>query len=185
MNVQVERGKIRIRRSVHGWIKNKRKRWKTFWRKTNVISWSVVDMPNISPYVINHSLNMNPATWSLRQKKKRFALDCICVVKKVINKLLRARYINKIQYLDWLSNVVMVKKANEKWRMYVNFINLNKACLTITFQSLPLIDWSMPPSTTKSSVLWMHSKDITRSQWTPLTRRRSRSSQTKTSTFTR
>ena len=31
-------------------------------------------------------------------------------------------------YLDWLANVVMAKKANEKWRMYVDFTDLNRAC---------------------------------------------------------
>ena len=30
--------------------------------------------------------------------------------------------------MDWLANVVMVKKTNGKWRMCVNFIDLNKAC---------------------------------------------------------
>ena len=31
-------------------------------------------------------------------------------------------------YPDWLANVVIVKKANEKWRMCVDFTNLNRAC---------------------------------------------------------
>ena len=31
-------------------------------------------------------------------------------------------------YPDWLANVVMVKKANGKWRMYVDFTDLNRAC---------------------------------------------------------
>ena len=31
-------------------------------------------------------------------------------------------------YLDWLANVVMVKKANEKWRMCADFMDLNRAC---------------------------------------------------------
>ena len=31
-------------------------------------------------------------------------------------------------YPDWLANVVMVKKANGKWRMCVDFTDLNKAC---------------------------------------------------------
>ena len=31
-------------------------------------------------------------------------------------------------YPDWLANVVMVKKASRKWRMCVDFTNLNKAC---------------------------------------------------------
>ena len=31
-------------------------------------------------------------------------------------------------YPEWLANVVMVKKANGKWRMCVDFTDLNKAC---------------------------------------------------------
>ena len=31
-------------------------------------------------------------------------------------------------YPDWLANVVMVKKANRKWRICVDFTELNKAC---------------------------------------------------------
>ena len=30
-------------------------------------------------------------------------------------------------YPDWLANVVMVKKANGKWRMCVHFTDLNRA----------------------------------------------------------
>ena len=38
------------------------------------------------------------------------------------------KFIQEIYYLDWLANVVMVRKANGKWRMCVDFIDLNKAC---------------------------------------------------------
>ena len=37
-------------------------------------------------------------------------------------------FIRKVYYFDWLANVVMVKKANGKWRMCVDFTDLNKAC---------------------------------------------------------
>ena len=43
-------------------------------------------------------------------------------------KLQDAEFIREVYYPDWLANVVMVKKANGKWRMCVNFIDLNKAC---------------------------------------------------------
>ena len=33
-------------------------------------------------------------------------------------------------YLDWLANVVMVKKANRKWRMCVDFTDLNSYLLS-------------------------------------------------------
>ena len=42
-------------------------------------------------------------------------------------------------YPDWLVNVILVKKANGKWRMCVDFTNLNKACPKDSFP-LPMID---------------------------------------------
>ena len=42
-------------------------------------------------------------------------------------------------YLDWLANVVMVKKANEKWRMCADFMDLNRACPKDSYP-LPRID---------------------------------------------
>jgi len=41
---------------------------------------------------------------------------------------LSAAHIREIQYPEWLANVVLVKKANGKWRMCIDFTNLNKAC---------------------------------------------------------
>ena len=40
---------------------------------------------------------------------------------------------------SWLANVILVKKANGKWRMCVDFINLNSACPKDSFP-LPKID---------------------------------------------
>ena len=37
-------------------------------------------------------------------------------------------FIKELYYPKWLANIVMVKKANGKWRMCVDFTNLNKAC---------------------------------------------------------
>ena len=42
-------------------------------------------------------------------------------------------------YPDWLANVVMVKKANGKWRMCVDFTDLNRACPKDSYP-LPRID---------------------------------------------
>ena len=39
-----------------------------------------------------------------------------------------AKFIKEVYYLDWLANVVMVKKANEKWKMCVDFAELKKVC---------------------------------------------------------
>ena len=49
------------------------------------------------------------------------------------------KFIREVYYLDWMANVVMVKKANSKWRMCVDFTNLNKACPKDSYP-LPRID---------------------------------------------
>ena len=38
-----------------------------------------------------------------------------------------AKFIREVYYPNWLANVVMVKKENGKWRMCVDFTDLNKA----------------------------------------------------------
>jgi len=44
-----------------------------------------------------------------------------------------------VYYPDWLANVVIVKKANGKWRMCVDFTDLNKACPKDSYP-LPQVD---------------------------------------------
>ena len=50
-----------------------------------------------------------------------------------------AKLIREVYYLDWLANVVLVKKTNDKWKMCVEFTDLNKACLKDSYL-LPRID---------------------------------------------
>ena len=51
-----------------------------------------------------------------------------------VNKLLATNFIREIHYPEWLANVVMVKKANGKWRMCVDFTDL----LSLPKRQLPL-----------------------------------------------
>ena len=47
------------------------------------------------------------------------------VVMDEVDKLLAANFIREVYYTEWLANIVMVKKANGKWRMCVDFTDLN------------------------------------------------------------
>ena len=60
-------------------------------------------------------------------------------------------FIWEVYYLDWLANVVMVKKANGNWRMCVDFTDLNKACPKDSYP-LPRID-QLVDSTTRHKLL--------------------------------
>ena len=56
-----------------------------------------------------------------------------------MERLLASRAIREVQYLIWLSNTVVVKKKNRKWRVCIDFTDLNKACPKDPFP-LPRID---------------------------------------------
>ena len=46
-----------------------------------------------------------------------------------VQKLLEAGFIRECQYSEWILYVVLVRKPNGTLRMYVDFTDLNKACL--------------------------------------------------------
>ena len=85
-------------------------------------------MPRIDPSVIIHRLNMSPFFPPVRQKKRIFFQKRDRAIAEEVGKLQEAGFIREVYYPDWLANVVMVKKANGKWRMCVDFTDLNKAC---------------------------------------------------------
>ena len=96
-------------------------------------------MPGIDPSVITHRLNVHPSSKLVRQKKRVFAPERDNAIKEEVQKLTTAQFIREVYYPDWLANVVMVKKANGKWRMCVDFTDLNKACSKDSYP-LPCID---------------------------------------------
>ena len=53
--------------------------------------------------------------------------------------MLATDFIREVTYPDWLTNIVMVKKVNSKWRIYIDYTDLTKAYLKNSFL-LPLID---------------------------------------------
>nr|XP_023910509.1 uncharacterized protein LOC112022164 [Quercus suber] len=84
-------------------------------------------------------LNVDPERKPVKQRRRVFAPERDQAVTDEVNKLLAAGFIREVYYPDWLANIVLVKKANGKWRMCVDFTALNKACLKDNFP-LPRID---------------------------------------------
>ena len=80
----------------------------------NVFTWSHEDMPSISPRVIEHKLNVNPKKKPIQQKRRAFTPERNQTITNEVNKLLTAGFIREVYYPEWLTNVVLVKKANGK-----------------------------------------------------------------------
>nr|CAE05822.1 OSJNBa0028M15.14 [Oryza sativa Japonica Group] len=97
------------------------------------------DMPGVPREVIEHKLMVRPDAKPVKQKLWRFAPDRKQAIREELDKLLKASFIREVLHPEWLANPVMVCKANGKWRMCVDFIDLNKACPKDHFP-LPRID---------------------------------------------
>jgi len=108
-------------------------------RHLDAFAWSASDMPGIDPDFLCHHLSMDATVRPVCQRRRKFNEERQLVVREETQKLLSAGHIREIQYPEWLANVVLVKKANGKWRMCVDFTDLNKACPKDSYP-LPSID---------------------------------------------
>lgn len=94
----------------------------------DVMAYSLTEMKGVSKGVIEYKLNVRRDAKPVKQPKRNFALERQEVIKEEVNKLLDAKFISEVMYLDWLTNVMLVKKANDKWRVCIDFVDLNKSC---------------------------------------------------------
>ena len=119
---------------------NERKKHKLFLKKNlDVFAWSHEDRPGIPTSIIRHHLKVDLERKPIQQRIRVFVPERNRAIMHKVDKLLVASFIKEVYYLEWLANVVMVKKTNRKWRMCVDFIDLNDACLKDSFP-LPRID---------------------------------------------
>nr|KYP58439.1 Transposon Ty3-I Gag-Pol polyprotein [Cajanus cajan] len=106
---------------------------------SDLFAWSTVDMPGIDPGFHCHRLSVCHDAKPVAQKKRKMGGERAQAIKEETAKLLQARFIREVKYSTWLANVVMVKKANGKWRMCTGYTDLNKACPKDAYP-LPHID---------------------------------------------
>ena len=88
---------------------------------------------------ICHHLNVSPTVTPKKQPPQRSFKEHVEAVKEEVMKLKRVGAIKEVFYLKWLANTVMVKKKLGKWRVSVDFTDLNKACPKDPFL-IPRID---------------------------------------------
>ena len=95
---------------------------------TDLFSWSATDLPGVDLLVASHKLSIYKEARYISQKKRKLSEERCLAAKAEADKLLSAGFIKEAQYTTWLSNVILVKKANGKWQMCIDYTNLNKAC---------------------------------------------------------
>ena len=90
-------------------------------------------MPGISREVVKHALKIQPSSKLVKQHLPRFDEGKHRAIGEEIAKLLAAGFIREVYHPEWLANPVLVRKKSGKWRMCVDYMGLNKACLKDLF----------------------------------------------------
>ena len=93
----------------------------------DVFAWNLYEVPRVDPTFITHRLNLDPLVTPKKQKPRRSAKPHVEAVKEEVKKLKQARAIKEVFFPEWLYNTVVVKKKIEKWRICVDFTDLNRA----------------------------------------------------------
>nr|ABF96894.1 retrotransposon protein, putative, Ty3-gypsy subclass [Oryza sativa Japonica Group] len=105
-------------------------------KNIDIFAWGPDDVGGVSPDLIMHRLAVKPEA---KPKLRKMSSDRQEAAKAEVNKLLKAGVIQEIDHPDWLANPVLVRKSNAKWRICVDFTDLNKVCAKDDFP-LPRID---------------------------------------------
>jgi len=96
-------------------------------------------MSGVPRSLIEHSLNVSKTARPIKQKLRRFARDKKEDIRTEVTRLLAAGFIKEVYHSDWLTNLVLVRKKNNEWRMCIDYTDLNKHCPKDPF-SLPRMD---------------------------------------------
>jgi hypothetical protein len=92
-------------------------------------SWEYTDMKGIHPETCTHHIYTDDNIRPLKQPQQRMNPMLKEVVKEELQKLLKVGFIYPISDSQWVSPLVVVPKKNGKWRICVDYRELNKATI--------------------------------------------------------
>ncbi|XP_022894074.1 uncharacterized protein LOC111408560 [Olea europaea var. sylvestris] len=105
-------------------------------KNLDVFAWKYEDMVGIDPKVSCHHLKIDPKVAPHRQKRRALNPERYEALKEEVQKLIQNGFIRKATYPRWVSNPILVRKNNGKWRVCIDFTNLNRACPKDSFPLL-------------------------------------------------
>ena len=120
----------------------------------NIFASSHSDMAGIDPTLASHKLNVIATTKPEKQRVRRFHLDHHPIIQTEIDNLLSVGFIKEVKYPEWLANVVVIRKKGGKWRVCVDYTDLNEACPKDRFP-LPRIDHIVDASVGHGMMLFL------------------------------
>jgi hypothetical protein len=107
--------------------------------QSDAFAWDYFDMKGIHLDTCMHHIYTNDQIRPVRQPQRRMNPSLKDIVKEELQKLLQASFIYPISDSKWVSPLVIIPKKNGKWRICVEFQELNKDAYRDYFP-FPIID---------------------------------------------
>ena len=104
-----------------------------------MFAWQSSDIPGVPRKVIEHHLAVCPHARPVKQKVRKQVVERQEFITEEIKKLEATCLVRGVLHPTWLANPVVVRKANGKWRLCIDYTDINKACPKDPFP-LPRID---------------------------------------------
>ena len=82
-------------------------------------------MPRLDRSLVEHVMLIKAEFDPFQQPPRRMCKEEEQKVKEKIEKLLKAKFIRPTSYVQWLANIVRIMKNNGKFRVCVDFGDLN------------------------------------------------------------
>jgi hypothetical protein len=102
-------------------------------------AWDYSDMKGIDLQLYTHHIYIDKYARPIRQSQRRLNPHLMDIVKEELQKMLDVDFIYPISDSRWVSPLVIIPKKNGKWRICVDYRELNKATQKDHFP-LPFID---------------------------------------------
>ena len=84
-------------------------------------------MAGIDLTFASHKHNIISTTKPVRQKIRRFHPDRHQIIQTKVDNPLSVGFIREVKYPEWHANVVVVPKQGSKWRVCMDYTDLNEA----------------------------------------------------------
>jgi len=107
--------------SVHLLLSEKKEYTEFLREYEDIFAWSYDDMTGLSTSIVAHKLPTDPTCPPIKQKLRKFKPDMSLKIKEEVTKQVKAKVLNVVEYLTWLTNIVLVPKKDGKVRVCAEY----------------------------------------------------------------
>ncbi|GKC54016.1 reverse transcriptase domain-containing protein [Tanacetum coccineum] len=103
---------------------------------TDVFAWTTAHMTGVPRTIMvggeifntEHRVNESKHVEPVKQKKGSMSPERNEAIHTKVEELTKTNVLREVKYQTWVSNPVIAKKADGRWKLWIDFTDINKAC---------------------------------------------------------